>query len=272
MIDLSQLAGIPLKFDERTCYVTFGEGMRRPSYDTRELDELRPLLMDPDAVGPQIVYWMYRNCGRLEDAALLEAFDLRYDISAFVNTMIGPEYMKTSGHYHPEIPGQQIAFPEVYEVIYGEALYIMQKVADYAALPEQTEVEDVIVARVKAGQKIIMPPGYGHVTVNTLDKPLLMTNWVSSSFSSFYGSVEQCRGFAYYVVEEDGEPAYVKNERYEKDIPEMRFAEVQEMPELGLTWDTPMYRACAEAPEKFEFLNAPAKYEEQIWASLKTIR
>ncbi len=270
MIDLSAVAGFPLKFDERYCYVSLGDGMKRPSYDTRELDALRPLLIDPDAVGPEIIYWMYRNCGRLVDAGLLEAHDLRYDLSAFVSAMLGPEYMKTSGHYHPDIPGQDIAYPEVYELLYGEALYVMQKVVAYGAPPAEMIVEDVIVVeRVKAGQKIIMPPGYGHVTVNTRDEPFLMSNWVSSAFSSFYGSVEECRGFAYYVVEKDGEPAYIKNEAYERDVPEIRFAEAQEVPELGLTWDVPVYEACAQAPEKFEFLNNPADYEDEMWSGLK---
>jgi len=272
MIDLSKVAGFPLKFDEECCHVSFGEKMKRPSYDTRELGKLEEVLMERGAAGPEIVYWMYRNCGRLMDSALLEAYDLRYDLSAFVSARFGPEYMKTSGHYHPNIPGQDIAYPEVYEILHGEALYVMQKVADYGATPQEMVVEDVIVVeRVTKGQKIIMPPGYGHVTVNTGDKPFVMSNWVSSKFSSFYESVERCRGFAYYVVEEDGKPAYVENAEYKKGVPEIRFAEVQELPELGLEWEVPLYKACAQAPEKFEFLNDPAKYEEKMWSGLKIL-
>ena len=48
----------------------------------------------------------------------------------------------------------------------------------------------------------------------------------------------------------------------------MRWAEVREVPELGLAWDVPMYQACAGAPERFEFLNKPWAYEELIWANL----
>ena len=214
-------------------------------------------------------YWMYRDCGRPEDAALGEAYGLRYDISAFRSVMLGREYMKTSGHYHPEIPGTRVAYPEVYEVLYGEALYVMQKVNDYGAPPDEVVVEDVIVARVKAGQKIIMPPGYGHVTINTLDRPLLMSNWVSNRFSSFYGSTEAARGFAWYLIEEDGEARWVANDSYARGVPQIRFAEVREVPELGLTWDTPMYQACAREPAKFEFLNDPASWEELIWRNLE---
>ncbi len=269
MIDLTDLSGYPLKFDTETCDVSFGPGMRMPQYSTRELDALRPVLMDPDVEGPDVIYWMYRNCGCPEDAALGEAYNLRYDISTFRSVMLGPEYMKTSGHYHPQIPGKTEAYPEVYEVLHGQALYVMQIVDDYGASPEEVVVEDVIMCRVSAGQKIIMPPGYGHVTVNELDEPLLMSNWVSNRFSSFYGSVEEARGFSWYVVNDGGKPSYLENKNYVQGVPAVRWAEVQEVPELGLTWDTPLYRACAEAPEKFEFLNDPGSYIDLIWSNLK---
>lgn len=269
MMDLSDLAGYPLKFDEDTCGLSLGPEMRMPMYSTRELEALRPVLMDPDAGGPDVIYWMYRDTGMPEDAALGEAHDLRYDLSAFRGVTLGPEFMKTSGHYHPLIPGRDVEFPEVYEVLYGEALYVMQKVDDYSASPEEVEVEDVIMVRVSAGQKVIMPPGYGHVTVNTLDRPLLMANWVSDRFSSFYGSVAEARGFSWYVVSDGGTPSYLENKSYARGVPAVRWAEVREVPELGLTWDVPMYRACAEAPGKFAFLNDPGAYEDQIWANLE---
>lgn len=268
MIDLTDLAGYPLKFDRQTVGVSFGHDMRMPQYSTRELDALRPVLLDPDAEGPDVIYWMYRNTGLPEDAALYEAHELRYDLSAFRPVTLGPEFMKTSGHYHPMIPGTRLAYPEVYEILHGEALYVMQTVNDFAASPEEVTVEDVIMCRVKAGQKIIMPPGYGHVTVNTLDEPLLMTNWVSNRFSSFYGTVEEARGFSWYVMNDNGEPSYLENKSYAQGVPAVRWAEVQEVPELGLTWDTPMYQACAEAPERFAFLNDPGPHQDLIWSNL----
>ena len=269
MIDLTDLAGYALKFDEETCGVSFGPAMRRPGYSTRELDALRPVLLDPECEGPDVIYWMYRDCGMPEDAALGEARGLRYDISTFRSVMLRREPMKTSGHYHPEIPGTRVAWPEVYEVLYGEALYVMQKLSDFGAGPDEAAVEDVIVARVRAGQKIIMPAGYGHVTINTLDRPLLMSNWVSNRFASFYGSTEACRGFAWYLVDEGGDPAWRPNPHYARGVPEIRFAQVREVPELGLTWDTPMYAACARQPEKFEFINDPASFEELMWRNLE---
>lgn len=268
MIDLSDLAGYPLKFDPETMGISFAPRMRMPAYSTRELDALRPVLLDPGAEGPDVIYWMYRNAGMPEDAALYEAHQLRYDLSVFRSVTLGPEFMKTSGHYHPMISGTNLAFPESYEVLHGEALYVMQMVDDYAASPEEVAVEDVIMCCVKAGQKIVMPPGYGHVTINTGDEPLLVSNWVSNRFSSFYGSVEDATGFSWYVVSHGGEPSYLENKSYANGVPAVRWAEVQEVPELGLRWDTPMYQACAEVPEHFAFLNDPEPHQELIWRNL----
>lgn len=271
MIDLTDLAGYRLKLDEQTCDLWLGPEMRMPQYSTRTLEELRTVLEDPQAEGPEIIYWMYRNTGRKIDAGIQEGHDLRYDLSCFRSVMLGREYMKTSGHYHPNVPGQQVAYPEIYEVLYGEALYVMQKVKDYGAAPDEVQVEDTIIVRVRAGQKIIMPPGYGHVTVNTLQVPLLMSNWVSNRFSSFYGSVEKCRGFGWYVVQQNGQVGYERNPLYQLGVPQYRVAEPQEVPELGITWDMPMYRACAQAPEKFAFLNDPARWQEAMWANLRVL-
>lgn len=268
IIDLTERAGWPLKLDAETVIVSFGAQMRMPQYSTRELEALRPVLLDPDADGPEIMYWMYRNCGRPQDAGVNEAHDLRYDLTVFRPFTVGREFIKTSGHYHPVIPGRRAAYPEVYEVVSGEAFYVMQKIDDYAASPEEVVVEDVIMARVGAGQKIIMPPGYGHVTINPLDEPLVMSNWVSSRFSSYYGAVEQARGFAYYVIDDDGEPGWIENRSYVRGVPQARRAEVQEAPELGIVWDKPLYQCGVDDPEAFEFLNDPVPYEELIWEHL----
>jgi glucose-6-phosphate isomerase len=269
MIDLSGLAGLPLKFDPATCCISLGTQVRDPLYATRELDALRPILADPDCSGPEVVYWMYRNLGLKGDEHLLETFRLRYDISVFVPCKLGREPMKTSGHYHPSPYRGAVAYPEIYEVLYGEALYLLQKVADMESGPEEVEVEDVIAMRVKAGEKAMMPPGYGHVTINTLDEPLIMCNWVCADFRSFYGSTEACRGFAYWLVEEGGETRWVRNPHYLRPVPELRHAEPRPIPEFGLETGVPMYQVCREHPEWFAFLLRPQDYEQQMWKGLE---
>ncbi len=269
MEDLSAICGLPIKFDPDTMQVSFGKGIADPLCGTRELEALRPLLLDQEAEGPECLYWMYRYLFAKGDRdLLLGKHRLRYDMSCFVPGMLGREYMKTSGHYHPPVFEGGIGYPEVYEVIYGEAVFLMQRVDDYQAGPGEVKVLDVIAMAAGPGDKAIMPPDYGHVTIITGDEPLMMVNWVSDDFSSFYGSTEACHGFAHYLIEEDGSPKFIPNETYTQDVPELRYAVPKEVPELGLVKDEPMYLACRENPHLFAFLNRPWDFEELMWAGV----
>jgi oxalate decarboxylase/phosphoglucose isomerase-like protein (cupin superfamily) len=82
--------------------------------------------------------------------------------------------VKTKGHYHPE-NSAGIGYPELYEVIEGVAHVLLQKkTLDHIALAKATNSDLVII-----------PPGYGHVTINpSRAETLVMANLVSTAFNS----------------------------------------------------------------------------------------
>ncbi|MCX9088357.1 MAG: glucose-6-phosphate isomerase, partial [Candidatus Methanoperedens sp.] len=124
------------------------------------------------------LYYMYRELSlSKKDAAAMKEHGLRYDITVIPPQMLGCEFVKTAGHYHPLVPGTQITYPEIYEVLGGEATYILQK-------PDNEGINDVILVKADAGDKVIIPPGYGHLTINTSNKVLKMANWVARDFES----------------------------------------------------------------------------------------
>ena len=79
------------------------------------------------------------------------------------------------------------------------------------------EVAEFKAVLVKAGDTVFMPPKYGHLVVNTGetyfvtadDSPVNFGDKDPSSFPGHadYELVKQMRGFAYYVVENDGKLA-----------------------------------------------------------------
>src|SRR3972149_8797730 len=74
------------------------------------------------------LYYMYRDLSlSRNDALAMKEHGLRYDITVIPPQMLGNEFVKTAGHYHPLVPGTRITFPEIYEVLGGEATYILQK-------------------------------------------------------------------------------------------------------------------------------------------------
>jgi oxalate decarboxylase/phosphoglucose isomerase-like protein (cupin superfamily) len=97
---------------------------------------------------------------------------------------------------------------------------------------ENKKIDSFKVIKVKAGDKIHIPKNTGHLALNTGktwlvtsdDSPVnfLEKDPVSMPGHADYESVRKMRGFAYYVVEKDGKPDFVKNNEY-IDIPEIEF-------------------------------------------------
>ena len=104
-------------------------------------------------------------------------------------------------------------------------------------VPQPEKIEEFKAVKVKPGDSIYMPPGYGHLLVNT------GIQWFVTSDNSpvegagdnasmpghaDYEMVKKMRGFAYYVVEKNGVPALVRNPLYK----EIRKADLGGLAEL----------------------------------------
>jgi len=116
--------------------------------DIRYLNDMRSVLGDKDwaAKAPNLeLYYMYRG--------VEEKDDLRYDITVIPPQMLGQEFVKTKGHQHHN------NLQEIYTVLEGKAIFLMQK-------QNSGKIEDVFAVQAQSGQSVIIPSGYGHVTIN----------------------------------------------------------------------------------------------------------
>lgn len=176
--------------------------------DIRKLKDMEEVLLDKDCIKAdpeKELYYMYRG---------VEARDgLRYDITVVPPSLMGEEYVKTKGHFHCTNKG------ELYSVIEGEALFLFQKGAD--------DVKDVYAVKAKAGESVVIPVGYGHVTINPGSGTLKLSNWVSPECVSDYKSIADKKGACYFYTTK----GWIKNDNYKK-VPEMRFEEpLKEVPQ-----------------------------------------
>lgn len=195
------------------------------------------------------LYYMYRELSlSKDDALIMKESDLRYDITIIPPYMLGCEYVKTAGHYHPVVPGTCATYPEIYEVLSGEAHYIMQKLSN-------DKVTDVIIIKAVQGDKVIIPPGYGHITVNASNKTLKMANWVAQCFESTYLPIKEKRGGAYFFLQK----GLIKNCQYD-DIPNIRILEPTSFRKIGIQKNKDMYDLVNDI-NKLEFLTRPHEYE-----------
>lgn len=143
------------------------------------------------------VYYMYRGVKRRGG--------LRYDITEIVPAMLGKEFPKTKGHEHSE------NFQEIYTVLKGRALYLVQKC-------KNGEVLDVFAVKARKGESVVIPPGYGHITINPLRETLKESNWVAEECKNIYDLFEKMRGACYYYTKS----GWVKNRNYKK-VPKLKF-------------------------------------------------
>ncbi|MBX5464142.1 MAG: glucose-6-phosphate isomerase [Clostridia bacterium] len=260
MVDLEAVAGLPLRLDEVSGRLEFGEGVEPVEPEVRRLEAMRPVLYESEAAGPDLLYFMYRGLARSGEAARIRAAGLRYDVTVLVDGRVGAEPVKTYGHYHPLPPGGRLAYPEVYQVLYGRAHFLLQKRAG-----AEDELEDVVVVDAGPGDVVVMPPGYGHVTINPGPGPLAMANWVDATFRSEYEPYTRMRGGAYYELETDGETEWVENPRFRR-LPDPRALPPSPVEALGLEQGRPIYPPAAAEPARLEWLSRPDRYAEALLA------
>jgi len=214
--------------------------------DIRDLRELIPVMADPDCRCEGPAYEMYRGLSQTEDdKRWLLDHQIRYDITKIPGRIICGEWIKTKGHYHQLAP-DGYAYPEIYEVLEGEALYLLQK----------EDLSDIILVRARKGDLVLIPPGYGHVTINPSSDTLLMANLVSSAFTSEYLPFEKMRGAAYYVFA-DGR--IVRNSSYPDTIAPVREVICNGTP-LPAPFPGKTLYACIGDEKSLAFLNAPGSY------------
>lgn len=168
--------------------------------DVRLLDEMKKVVLDQDFAEkfPGLeLYNIYRGVKKKNE--------IRYDITVIPPKMLGKEFVRTKGNRNSK------AFQELYTVISGEAIFLMQK-------HKKGLVEDVVAIRAKRGDWVIIPPKYAVITINPIKKTLKTGNWVSEKNKNIYKELETMGGASYFYTKK----GWVKNKNYKK-VPKLRF-------------------------------------------------
>lgn len=177
--------------------------------DARKIDDMRNVLADREWANTaenRDLYYMYRG--------IEENGDLRYDITVIPPLMMGTEFVKTKGHFHAS------KHSEFYTVLEGEAIYLMQK----------QDGSDCYFVRARAGEAVIIPGEYGHITINATKNILKMANWISKNCVSEYDSISEKGGACWFYTDS----GWTKNTNYQ-EIPALR--EEQPLKDIPSSFD-----------------------------------
>lgn len=189
-------------------------------FAAREHEKMKEVLLHPEAEGPEIHYYMIR--GGID----------KTNITVWESGVVGGEYIKTYGHYHVG------KIDETYHVVSGEAVILLQtRRVNPQGKPIDDEIESFYAIKVKAGDSVFIPSGTGHLAVNigktwfaTVDDSPVNFEEIDSvglPGHADYEPVKKLRGFAYYLVEENGQPKLIRNDNY-KAIPEPQWLTPEE--------------------------------------------
>jgi glucose-6-phosphate isomerase len=241
MIKLEKISGLPILFDEKNLDLKFEGNFPSIKESKRSLEELRPYLKDPEAkneLDPAYHVWRYAHLKKDEEK--IKAANLRYDLTLIPPGTINSEFVKTAGHYH-------LPYPEVYEVLLGRAYFLIQSESS------------VFLAEAGPGEKFLIPPGYGHNTINVFNEPLLMANWMSEKAKYDYEPYKNNHGAMYYFLANNNFVDIIKNPNY-KLVPDIKKIKTKEYPELGLTKNKTLYSLVSNL-DKLKFLNHPEEFK-----------
>lgn len=245
-ISLKEKSSLPISLENNS--LVFEEYLEEVKPGIRTLEQMKPVLLDSSISSPPECYYMYRGICREEHREMIEGSGLRYDITVIPALMLGREFNKTFGHYHPKQPETDVSYPEVYEVIQGRAHFILQA----------EDSTKFFVIDAKAGEKVLVPPNFGHVTINPSKECLVLSNWVYSGFKSDYSVFEKRNGAIYHETK----GGWVENKRY-PFLPKIEYADIQGLLQLGFQENEPMYRL-VNSLEKLDFLKNPGKHKYML--------
>lgn len=262
-------SGLPIVMDEGDGSLSFEDGLLCDGFSRKSLGQMDGLFRDASGVDPEtLVYRAYRNIRFPADEGCWVPRGLRYDITVVLPGTVNGEFFKTSGHYHGRAEGARNPYPEVYEVIAGEIVFVLQKNRWFDQGIEGC-FDYVRAVRVRAGEAIVVPPYCGHCSINPTNGVSAFSNIAAVACKNYYDSIKCHHGLAAYVVSDDSKGfVCVRNESYPGVI-EAKVVSPKESADLGVKFGMPCYGAYLRHPELYGYMLSPDSYAEQMDALVR---
>lgn len=205
------------------------------------LDQIRPFLEHPDAVGPALVARYYPQVSRAKDAIRWQSLHLEYGVLELLPGLAGAEWLTFPGHIHRG-PGREL-FPSVLEVLHGRGGLYLQRSG-----PLDRNVEASIIW-LSSHDRVLLPPGYVHSIINCGDEPLVAAEVHSEATRADFSDAAHHRGVGYYFG-----PGGVRPNRHYRTFTTVREISAASMAPPAVD-SRDLYHAVLTSPERFRFLH-----------------
>lgn len=180
--------------------------------EIKKVIDLNSVLFDQSQPEGQVIYEVCRG-ENVEGS-------FRYDLTLFHPVLLGLELGKTFGHYHENNN------PEIYEVLSGRALFLIQKYEDNPSV-----ISEAYLVEAREKDKVVIPFGFGMVTINAqIDKEALIGNWVDVGVKNTYEFFEKLRGGCYYILTAENRSWKAEENKNYQQVPELINLEPKTLP------------------------------------------
>ncbi|MGC2162668.1 MAG: glucose-6-phosphate isomerase family protein [Silvibacterium sp.] len=229
----------------------YGCGVFGPSPELRTLDTIRPSLRDQHCDGPDPVYVIAMDVGRLEHIEELKKRMLLFGVVAYANGKLGEEPVRSQGHVHAVAPHCGWSTPELIEIWQGRALVYLQ---EYAS----DDPGRCIAIEAGPGDQVVAPPGWAHCVINAdVNARMVFGAWCCRQYGFLYDEVRAHGGLAWFpIVQKNGDITWEPNENYSSSTLSQKRA--RSYPELGIARSIPIYEQFAHNPDSIRWVSDPA--------------
>lgn len=248
--------GFDIEADVNNMNFNYGKSSFGPITEKRKLEDIRNSLSDPKAKGPEIVYSIAMDVGKKEHREDLVKRNLLYGAMIFGKGQVGIEPIRSQGHVHAISASCNASTPEVYEIWSGEAIIYMQEY-------DKDEPGRCIAVKAKAGDVVIVPPGWAHSTINANPEyEMTFGAWCVRDYGFDYVGIRSHVGVAYFPIVTEGKISFIKNPRYKSS--DLVIKDAREYKEFNIKKRVPIYTQYEENNDLFEFVYNP-KTASKLW-------
>jgi glucose-6-phosphate isomerase, archaeal len=247
--------GLDIRFSTSAMQFSYGPGVFGPVLEERRLNAIRTSLLDPACDGPDPVYTIAMDVGRVEDLPILYERMLLFGIVVYAKGQLGDEPVRSQGHVHSLSPHSGWSAPEIFEFWHGQAVV-------YGQEHTTDDPGRCFAIYAKPGDVVVIPPGWAHYVVNADPRNFMAFGaWCDRQYGFVYDGVRARGGLAWFpIVSDNLTLTWKPNPRYRES--KLITQPARSYGELGLLSGVPIYEQFVADPETVNWVSHPDRFEE----------
>jgi glucose-6-phosphate isomerase, archaeal len=260
--------GIAIEPNQSPLGFRYGTGIFGPPVEYRRLDAIRASLFDPRCCGPDTVYAIAMDIGKICHRESLQDHHLLFGAVTYASGCLGRELVRSQGHVHAASARSGVSTPELMEIWTGQAIvYLQEYIAD--------DPGRCIAIFAREGDVVVIPPAWAHQVISANpNENLTFGAWCVRDYRFEYTEVRSRHGLAWYPLLSEDAVCWQANPMYQTSL--LQFCGARLYPELELSGSRPIYAEFERSPEGLSWISDPQPgsefWEQVVCASIREIK